>query len=49
MYAIDFKNMNVQDRLRAMEALWDSFLTEETTLESPDWHKDILENRKKSG
>jgi hypothetical protein len=30
-----------------MEALWVSFLDEESEIESPEWHQDILEERKK--
>lgn len=43
---IDVKNMNITDRLQAMEALWNSFLDEESELESPEWHQDTLEKRK---
>ncbi len=46
MSTIDIKNMNVADRLQAMEALWNSFLNEETDIDSPEWHQDILEKRK---
>ena len=35
------------ERLRAMEALWDSLLDEKSEIESPEWHQDILEERKK--
>jgi hypothetical protein len=30
-----------------MEALWDSLLDEEYEIESPEWHRDILEERKR--
>lgn len=29
-----------------METLWDSLFYEETEIESPEWHRDILEERK---
>ena len=45
MNAIDIKNMNVPDRLQIMEALWNSFLTQEPDIDSPQWHKDTLEKR----
>lgn len=45
MGVTDIKNMNVQDRLLMMEALWNSFLNEEADIESPTWHQDILEKR----
>jgi hypothetical protein len=45
MGVADIKNMNIQDRLLMMEALWNSFLNEEADIESPSWHQDILEKR----
>ncbi len=30
-----------------MEALWDSLVEEEGEIESPEWHRDILEERKR--
>ena len=48
MNAIDIKNMNVPDRLQIMEALWNSFLTQESDIDSPQWHKDTLEERRKA-
>lgn len=35
------------ERLQAMEALWDSLLDEESEIESPEWHHNILEDRKR--
>jgi len=35
------------ERLKAMEALWDSLIDEESEIESPEWHRDILEERKR--
>ena len=30
-----------------MEALWDSLVEEESDIESPAWHRDILEERRR--
>jgi len=30
-----------------MEALWDSLVEEDAEIKSPDWHRDILEERKR--
>jgi hypothetical protein len=38
--------MSRAERLAAMEALWDSLVEEEAEIESPDWHRDILGERK---
>jgi len=39
--------MSVVERLQAMESLWDSLLNEESEIESPEWHRDIIEERKR--
>ena len=48
MNTIDIKKMDVNSRLQVMEALWNSFLEEEPEIESPEWHRGILEQRKKN-
>ena len=47
MNTIEIKKMSMVERLQAMEALWDSLLYEESEIESPEWHRDILEERKR--
>ncbi len=39
--------MNTIERLQIMEALWDSLLYDESEIESPEWHKNILSERKR--
>ncbi len=43
----EIKKMSRTERLQAMEALWDSLIDEESEIESPEWHQDILEERKR--
>jgi putative addiction module component (TIGR02574 family) len=43
----EIKKMSRIERLQAMEALWDSLIDEEFEIRSPEWHRDILEERKK--
>ena len=47
MDTIEIKKMSVVERLQAIEALWDSLLDEESEIESPEWHRDIIEERKR--
>jgi putative addiction module component (TIGR02574 family) len=47
MNRLEIKRMSTIERLQAMEALWDSFMEEDSKVESPEWHRDILEERKK--
>ncbi len=43
----EIKKMRTAERLQAMEALWDSMLYESDEIDTPKWHKDILEERKR--
>lgn len=43
----EIKKMSRIERLQAMEALWDSLIDEESEIESPEWHRAILEERKR--
>ncbi len=38
--------MTTEEKLRAMESIWDD-LCHTSDFSSPDWHKDILEDREK--
>ena len=43
----EIKKMSRIERLQAMEALWDSLVDEESEVESPEWHRDILDERRR--
>ena len=43
----EIKKMSRIERLQVMEALWDSLIDEDSEVESPEWHQDILEERKR--
>ena len=47
MNTSEIKRMSTIERLQTMEAIWDSLLYDEAEIESPEWHKNILEERKK--
>jgi len=47
MSIVEIKKMTVHERLTAMEQIWDSLCHEETEPDSPAWHRDVLEERKK--
>ena len=42
MSALPVKQMSWEEKLRAMEELWESLTDEEARLESPSWHEDAL-------
>jgi hypothetical protein len=47
MNALEIKKMSRIEHMQAMEALWDALIDEESEIESPEWHEDILEERKR--
>jgi len=47
MNTVQIEKMSLIDRLQTMEALWDSLIDEESEIDSPEWHQDIIEDRKR--
>ena len=47
MNSTEISKMTKQERLQTMEALWDSLIHETPEIESPEWHGDILADRKR--
>jgi putative addiction module component (TIGR02574 family) len=45
MTSIDIAAMPVSERLKLMEALWDSLGTQSAGMDSPAWHGEVLEER----
>ncbi len=44
--ASEINKMSVAERLRAIEQLWDAVCREGGEVASPEWHRDILADRK---
>ncbi len=44
--ASQIENMSVAERLQAIEQLWDAVCHEARDLASPDWHRQVLADRK---
>jgi len=45
MNTVEIKKMSTIDRLKTMEVIWDSLLYDESNIESPKWHKNVLATR----
>lgn len=45
MTIAEINKMNIHEKLQAMENLWNSLIADESEIESPEWHKEILEQR----
>jgi len=41
------EQMNIEERLRAMEMLWDSLGRQSEQVESPAWHGEVLAERRR--
>lgn len=37
--------MNIAEKLRTMESLWDDLCQKAGNIPSPSWHQDVLQNR----
>ena len=42
---LPLNEMTVTEKLQAMEALWEDLSRNAAALESPEWHRDVLEAR----
>ncbi len=47
MNEAEIQKMSISERILTMEALWDSLLADESNIESPEWHGDVLRERQK--
>ncbi|HED34015.1 MAG TPA: hypothetical protein ENJ08_07355 [Gammaproteobacteria bacterium] len=47
MNASEIKKMSTIERLQAMEAIWETLLYDEAEIDSPEWYRGILEERRK--
>jgi hypothetical protein len=45
-FNLSLKDMTIQEKLAAMESLWEDLARTPEALESPTWHKDILDERR---
>lgn len=45
MTITEIKSLPVSERIMLMEEIWDSLCHEQEQLESPLWHRDILNDR----
>ena len=45
---LEIQTMTLQEKLRAMEALWDDLCRREENVPVPQWHKDVLDERERA-
>ncbi|MGA2656798.1 MAG: addiction module protein [Verrucomicrobiota bacterium] len=44
---LQLDRMTLEEKLRAMEALWDDLCRREEDVPVPQWHKDLLDERER--
>ena len=44
---LQIEQMSLEEKLRAMEALWDDLCRKEEDIPVPQWHKDLLDERER--
>ncbi|NEX20420.1 addiction module protein [Thiorhodococcus mannitoliphagus] len=44
---LQLDQMTVEEKIQTMELLWDSLSQAPVDLETPDWHREILEERQR--
>ncbi|MDD5273959.1 MAG: addiction module protein [Methylovulum sp.] len=47
MNTSEITRMSKVEKLQTIEAIWDSLIHDNSDIESPEWHSDILTARKK--
>jgi len=46
-FNLPLKDMSLHEKLSAMESLWEDLARTPEAIESPAWHQDILEERRR--
>ncbi|MFA6569012.1 MAG: addiction module protein [Victivallales bacterium] len=46
--ALPLKKMSIQDKISAMESIWEDLCRNAGDISSPEWHKNVLEEREKN-
>ena len=47
MPTLEVEKMSISERIQAMEVLWDSLIRHNAEIDSPQWHYDVLDQRKR--
>jgi hypothetical protein len=47
MLTAEIKNMPTKEKIVLMEEIWDTLSHDEVKIDSPAWHKEVLDERKK--
>jgi len=45
---LPLSELTLAHKLELMEAIWDDLAKHDETLESPDWHEEVLKDREKA-
>jgi hypothetical protein len=45
---LSLKEMSIQDKISTMESIWEDLCRNAGDIASPEWHKEVLEEREKN-
>lgn len=45
MLSLQINNMSFEEKISAVELLWNDICQHDSEFQSPDWHQDVLEER----
>ena len=45
---IPLNRMNLSEKLQALEDIWDDLCHSQESIPSPEWHKDVLQERERT-
>lgn len=46
--SLPLENMSIEEKIEAMEEIWNTLVSHAESLPSPEWHKKVLDDRKKA-
>jgi hypothetical protein len=44
---LNIEEMTTEEKIQTMEMLWDDLCRKQAGIQTPDWHKDILDERER--
>jgi hypothetical protein len=48
MTVVELQNLSTEEKLQMMESLWDSLCAKAPSVDSPEWHGDLLAEREQA-
>jgi hypothetical protein len=46
--SLPLEGMSIEEKLKTMEEIWDDLVSHAESVPSPEWHKEVLDNRERA-